>query len=118
MSGQPKQMSDDSESDVQSQSSNYSEKDFSSKVADESLNFWLIRSSKYNKRFDLMNDKSEWHGWEIHARTSHQDIFIILLRRIFLPPMIDTYQEILFIFYSDYYDPHEKLEMNDDELLL
>ena len=38
-----------------------------------------------------MNDKSEWHGWEIHARTSHQDIFIILLRRIFLPPMIDTY---------------------------
>ena len=38
-----------------------------------------------------MNDVSEWFGWELHARTKVQDIFIIILRRLHIPPLFETY---------------------------
>jgi hypothetical protein len=36
---------------------------------EENLDYWIISSHHYKKRSNLMNDMSEWTGWELHART-------------------------------------------------
>lgn len=36
-------------------------------------------------------DKASWLGWEAHYRTSERDIHVILLRRKYIPPMIDSF---------------------------
>lgn len=47
-------------------------------------------------------DTSEWMGWEIHARTYHRDIFIIIFRRKFIPPLMENYQDLVIIMYGPY----------------
>ena len=43
-----------------------------------------------------MSDKSSWEGWEVHIRTTGEDIFVIMIRRKFLPPSMDHYTDLIF----------------------
>ncbi len=62
--------------------------------------FWIISSNIYVKRENINIDPSEWKGWEVHARTQKRDIFLILFRRKYLPPMMDNYNEMAFALYG------------------
>ncbi|CAD8096135.1 unnamed protein product [Paramecium primaurelia] len=93
------------------------EEDDQSKQKEETLDYWIISSHNYKKRSNLMNDISEWFGWELHARTQVQDIFIIILRRIHIPPLFETYQEILFVLYGQEQNAKEQVLVNDRDLL-
>lgn len=62
--------------------------------------YWIISSNVYVKRENLNNDPSEWKGWEVHARTQKRDIFLILFRRKYLPPLMESYTEMVFALYG------------------
>lgn len=53
-------------------------------------------SRPYMKKQNLMSDKSSWEGWEVHLRTANLDVFVILLRRKFIPPSMDHYTDFTF----------------------
>ncbi len=50
----------------------------------------------YDNRCNLMSDKSSWEGWEVHIRTLEEDIYVIMIRRKFLPPSMDHYTDLVF----------------------
>lgn len=57
----------------------------------EDEEFFMISSRIYCKRSNLLNDKASWAGWEVHMRTSTRDIMVILMRRKYIPPILDTF---------------------------
>jgi hypothetical protein len=38
----------------------------------------------------------------VHARTVNRDVFIIILRRKHIPPLMENYQDFVFILYGPY----------------
>lgn len=54
----------------------------------------------YRKRENLHLDISEWGGWEVHARSERRDIFVIILRRKFIPPFLEGYIDLAFVLYG------------------
>ena len=62
--------------------------------------YWKIFSQNYNKKSNLTSDKAQWQGWECLVRTQTRDIHIIILRRKYIPPMMDSFQDFVFMFYG------------------
>lgn len=60
----------------------------------ESNNYWYVRNSPYMKRMNLVEDLASWKAWEVVMRSRDKDDCIVLLRRNFIPPLMDTSQEI------------------------
>mmetsp|Transcript_27069 Transcript_27069/g.62592 ORF Transcript_27069/g.62592 Transcript_27069/m.62592 type:complete len:902 (+) Transcript_27069:115-2820(+) len=62
----------------------------------------VLRNSLYLKRMNLTNDISAWICWElmIKSREAGRDMmtFIVLLRRQFVPPLMDTAQDFAITF--------------------
>ncbi len=48
----------------------------------------------------MNEDVSEWTGWEMQVRTESRDIFIILLRRKYIPPLMELYQDLAFVLHG------------------
>ena len=61
----------------------------------------------------MINDPAEWSGWEVHARTRipKRDFIIIIMRRKYLPPMMENYVEIAIAFYG----PENDILKDDDQ---
>ena len=73
---------------------------------------------QYFKKMNLVGDPAQWEAWEIHIRTwsaidpsdamarrsAERDIGIIVLRRKYLPPLLDTAQDFVFIQYAPTHD--------------
>jgi hypothetical protein len=62
--------------------------------------FWITKNKIYHKKYNLSEDSSQWEGWQIEARASEpscKNIIIIYLRRKFIPPYWDTFQNFSFI---------------------
>jgi hypothetical protein len=67
----------------------------------EHKNFWIIKKKIYYKKFNINEDPCRWEGWTIEARTFLKEkitnYIFVYLRRKFLPPFFDTYQDIRFV---------------------
>ena len=69
---------------------------------------------RYQKKMNLTGDPACWDGWSIHVRTfgpaqdseelakytSHRDIGIIAVERRYIPPVMESAQSILVVYYS------------------
>ena len=64
-------------------------------------------SERYIKSFD--NDISEWDGWQTRAISSTTACAVIIFRRMYIPPLMDSYQYIVL-----YYVSHFEF-MDDDQ---
>lgn len=49
---------------------------------------------------NIINDPAEWNGWEVDIRTKDQDIIVILMRRKYIPPLMENYDDIILVFYG------------------
>ena len=57
--------------------------------------FWILSSKAYLKRYNLNQDSSCWQGWEVQMRTPKKDILVILLRRKYIPPLLDYFVDFI-----------------------
>mmetsp|Transcript_24004 Transcript_24004/g.36882 ORF Transcript_24004/g.36882 Transcript_24004/m.36882 type:complete len:350 (+) Transcript_24004:398-1447(+) len=60
-----------------------------------SSDMFLIASKPYVRKNNLIQDKSLNHCWEIHMRFNEYDLYITILRRSYIPPIMDQYQDIV-----------------------
>ena len=59
--------------------------------------YMIIDSHIYFKKYNLTSDMAQWAGWKIHSRDKNRDVIVILLRRSYIPPLIDSFQDIAII---------------------
>eukprot|EP00929_Paragymnodinium_shiwhaense_P078618 TRINITY_DN40770_c0_g1_i1.p1 TRINITY_DN40770_c0_g1~~TRINITY_DN40770_c0_g1_i1.p1 ORF type:complete len:887 (-),score=230.98 TRINITY_DN40770_c0_g1_i1:103-2763(-) len=53
-----------------------------------------MRDSYYVKRSNLAHDIAQWTGWELSLKGSNVAIATVLMRRQYLPPLMDTAQDM------------------------
>jgi len=56
-----------------------------------------MHSKAYTKKWNLSSDKAQWTCWEVHIRTTTYDLFVTVLRRKYIPPLMDIFQDIVCI---------------------
>lgn len=61
-------------------------------------------NEQYNKKMNLSDDISTWSCWEIFIKTTRKSIACIILRRCYIPPTLDSYQDISVIYSCSYKD--------------
>lgn len=57
--------------------------------------FKVIRSRPYVRKSNLIVDKAINYCWEMVMRFNKFDVCITILRRSYLPPFADTYQDVI-----------------------
>ena len=55
----------------------------------------LIRSRPYVRKNNLIIDKSINFAWETCLRFNTFDLYVTILRRSYIPPFMDMYQDII-----------------------
>ena len=55
----------------------------------------LMNSKPYIRKNNLFSDKALNFCWEIHFRFIHYDLYVTILRRSYIPPMMDMFQDII-----------------------
>lgn len=55
----------------------------------------VVRYGIYMKKMNLTNDLACWTAWELFLKSETQVVMQVLLRRQYLPPMMDMSQDIL-----------------------
>jgi hypothetical protein len=68
--------------------------DFAENLMGEAASYWYVKNSPYMKRMNLVEDLAAWNAWEVLLRSVDRDDSIVMLRRSFIPPLMDTFQEI------------------------
>ena len=61
----------------------------------------VLRSEQYHKKMNLMGDLASYACWAVHLRTPQLDVGVIAVRRKFIPPVGDTYQDCFIILHDD-----------------
>ena len=61
----------------------------------------VLRSEQYHKKMNLVGDLASYACWAVHLRTPQLDVGVIAIRRKFIPPIGDTYQDIFVILHDD-----------------
>jgi hypothetical protein len=69
--------------------------------------FWIFNNQNYVKKFNFNKDSASWEGWRIDCRTKPRkekgfNIVFIFLRRKFIPPLHETFQNINLIMTQEY----------------
>eukprot|EP00921_Rhytidocystis_pertsovi_P023833 GHVQ01038266.1.p2 GENE.GHVQ01038266.1~~GHVQ01038266.1.p2 ORF type:complete len:214 (+),score=22.53 GHVQ01038266.1:1279-1920(+) len=65
---------------------------------------------------NLSDDMCQWTGWEVIVRTTDYTVVCVLLRRQYLPPLLDTCQDIAIVFRISLEDQQE-CQLTDDDFL-
>jgi len=65
--------------------------EFANKLAAKESKVWIVSSKSYSKRSNLNQDIACWQGWEVHLRTPKKDILIVMLRRKYIPQLLDHF---------------------------
>ena len=55
----------------------------------------LISSKPYQRKSNLTNDRSLIVCWEYHLRFESYELYITILRRSYIPPVMDMYQDLI-----------------------
>ncbi|TNV85265.1 hypothetical protein FGO68_gene15236 [Halteria grandinella] len=80
----------------------------------KSLNYFIIESKPYVKKQNLNSDKALWTCWQVHSRTETYDLYVTVLRRKYIPPLMEVFQDIIciscFDFSQDLEDEEESKE--------
>ena len=66
----------------------------------KSQNYWILENESFNKKINMNEDMSLWEGWKIIVRTCepiYSNIIFLFLRRKYIPPYFDTYQDFCII---------------------
>mmetsp|Transcript_23373 Transcript_23373/g.20310 ORF Transcript_23373/g.20310 Transcript_23373/m.20310 type:complete len:134 (-) Transcript_23373:1460-1861(-) len=58
---------------------------------------WIISSKPYTKRSNLNQDIASYSGWEVHMRTKKKDITVIMMRRKYIPPLLDVFVDFVVV---------------------
>lgn len=64
-------------------------------------NYCFVKNSPYMKKMDLVVDLASWSGWEVVLKTTTRYIALIVLRRKFIPPLMDSGQDFVFLTVGD-----------------
>ena len=51
-------------------------------------------------RENIVNDPAEWTGWEVNIRTKQRTLIVIMMRRKYIPPMLENYDDFVIAFYG------------------
>lgn len=70
------------------------------------MQYYILSSKPYMKKSNLTSDKANWSCWEVHIRTERYDLFVTVLRRKFIPPLMDIFQDLIVISTYDLFDEH------------
>lgn len=54
----------------------------------------IFRTASYLRRMNLANDLACWTAWEVGLQTDSQQVVVMLLRRQYMPPLLDSAQDI------------------------
>ena len=70
-------------------------------------NYWIVANTNYIKKFNFSKDNALWEGWRIECRTRIKEeiglnLIFIFLRRKYIPPLYETYQDFNFILLEEY----------------
>ncbi|EAR83397.2 hypothetical protein TTHERM_00938850 (macronuclear) [Tetrahymena thermophila SB210] len=66
--------------------------------------YYIEYSNPYIRRHNLTEDKSQWKGWEISIVTNQskiRQVNVIILRRSFLPPLLENFNDIIIVLFSN-----------------
>ena len=66
---------------------------FSENLIPAGTDYAYLRNNPYIKKYNLSNDIAKWEGWETLIITTQQVITVIILRRKFIPPLMDSGQD-------------------------
>lgn len=75
----------------------------------------LISSKPYTRKNNLIADKALNQCWEIHYRFNEFDLYVTILRRSYIPPMMDMYQDIIICSRFPYKIPSLPGEISESE---
>ena len=56
---------------------------------------FLMSSKPYVRKNNVVSDKALNFRWEIHLRFNEYDLYISILRRSYIPPIMDMFQDII-----------------------
>jgi hypothetical protein len=56
---------------------------------------FLMSSKPYVRKNNVVSDKSLNFCWETHLRFNDYDLYISILRRSYIPPIMDMFQDII-----------------------
>ena len=55
----------------------------------------MMSSKPYQRKSNLTNDRSLIVCWEYHLRFESYELYITILRRSYIPPVMDMYQDLV-----------------------
>lgn len=82
----------------------------------KSLNYFIIESKPYVKKQNLSSDKALWTCWQVHSRTETNDLYVTVLRRKYIPPLMEVFQDIICISCFDFSQDLESEEESKEAL--
>ena len=56
---------------------------------------FLVVSKPYVRKSNLTNDRSLISCWESQLRFTGYDLYITIMRRMYIPPVMDMYQDLV-----------------------
>eukprot|EP00922_Rhytidocystis_sp_ex-Travisia-forbesii_P003954 GHVS01005728.1.p1 GENE.GHVS01005728.1~~GHVS01005728.1.p1 ORF type:complete len:692 (+),score=87.99 GHVS01005728.1:112-2076(+) len=80
------------------------------------VRYVVSKSQPYLKKMNLSDDVAEWTGWQVIVRTADYTVVCIILRRQYIPPLLDTCQDIAVVYKMSLED-QKAWEMTDGDFL-
>lgn len=68
--------------------------DYKTWMSDQLNQVVILRDAFYVKKMNLANDLASWTAWEVFLKSEHIAVVTILLRRQYVPPMLDSAQDM------------------------
>ena len=56
---------------------------------------FLVHSKPYVRKSNLANDRSSLVCWEAHLRFAGYDLYVSIVRRSYIPPVMDMFQDLV-----------------------
>jgi len=56
----------------------------------------------YRKKMNIVGDQAQWTCYRLHVYTRYREVGVMGVRRRFLPPLLDTYQDMIFVLYGKF----------------
>ena len=73
---------------------------------DHKTQYYILSSKAYMKKQNLTSDRAQWSAWEVYIRTETHELFVTVLRRKFIPPLMEIFQDLILISAFDLLDEH------------
>ncbi|KJP88739.1 hypothetical protein AK88_01620 [Plasmodium fragile] len=75
----------------------------------------ILRKNFYYKKMNLSDDLAKWSGYEVYLKNETHTIVCIILRRMFIPPLLDKSQDI-FVTFKISHQSQQEFDVTDKDL--